>query len=33
MDHEHITKHTALIQREDELPEQIDTCQQILAAL
>jgi hypothetical protein len=32
MDQEHIEKHTALVEREDELLEQIDTCQQLLAA-
>ena len=32
MDQERIEKHTALVEREDELLEQIDTCQQLLAA-
>jgi len=32
MEYDRISKHTALVEREDELLEQIDTCQQLLAA-
>lgn len=33
MDNERIAKQTALIEREDDLLSQIDTCQQLIAAL
>ncbi|MFC5703057.1 hypothetical protein ACFPVX_17345 [Cohnella faecalis] len=32
MDNERTAKHTALIEREDDLLSQIDTCQQLIAA-
>lgn len=33
MNHERITEHTTLIDREEDLLHQIDTCQQMKAAL
>ncbi|GAB7057310.1 MULTISPECIES: hypothetical protein [Paenibacillus] len=33
MDKERAVKHTTLIEREDDLLSQIDTCQQVLAAM